>query len=297
MAQLFMATLLKDALLLAAPFTVYYEYLHSLEGRRVVSAATFGLTLLVNLWGIVTALAGPRIRTVSIKLPRWPAGAPPFRIAQISDLHVGQIIQKPYVEKVVAKVNQLSADAIAITGDLGDAFPDSIRADLAPLGELKSREGTFYVLGNHEYYWNAPAWVKIGRQLGFEVLVNEGKMVGPLWLGGVTDISASGIVAGHRSDPQKALPPSGNPPKVLLAHQPKSVFAAASAGFDLMLSGHTHNGQFFPFNLLVGRFNPYSHGLHEHGALQVYVNVGTGFWGPPLRSFVPAEITLLKLHG
>lgn len=298
MAQLFVATLVKDIFLLLTPFTAYYDYFHSLPARRLISLAVLLLTLAANLWGVRTAWRGPSVQEVEVELPHWPAGAPPLRLAQISDLHVGPLIRKAYVEKVVARLNELQPQVVAITGDLGDAYPSDISADLEPLSRIRAEHGIFYVLGNHEFYWNPNAWIQKGRELGFRVLTNEGQEIplhpGTLWMAGVPDYSSS-----SRSDPESALPPTAkrNQPKILLAHQPKSVFAAARAGFDLMLSGHTHNGQFFPFNLIVGRFNPYSKGLNHHGDLQVYVNVGTGFWGPPLRLFVPAEITLLTLRG
>lgn len=100
----------------------------------------------------------------------------------------------------------------------------------------------------------------------------------------------------HRSDPKKAL--RGAPPadlKILLAHQPKTIFAAAKAGFELQISGHTHGGQFFPWNLMVHLFQPYVAGLHQHENTRIYISRGTGYWGPPLRLGSPSEITLLRL--
>lgn len=300
MAHLFVATAAKDLLLLAASLARGFS--PTLEEWRWASLATLAVAAIGNLWGVRTAWAGPQVREVTVKLPHWPEGAPPFRLAQISDLHVGPLIKKPFVENVVDKLNHLQPDAVAITGDLGDGFVHELTEDLAPLSSIRAKQGIFYVLGNHEYYWNANAWMDAGRKLGFQVLFNEGRELtlekGKLWIGGVPDYTAGGILPGHESDPAKAMPKQESKiPKILLAHQPKSVFAAAKAGFDLMLSGHTHNGQFFPFNLLVGRFNPYSKGLNQHERMQVYVNVGTGFWGPPLRLGVPAEITLLTLQG
>lgn len=293
MVHLFFATLVKDLALL---FTVSGPL--SLPGARFASGMAAGLAILANFWGLQTAWRGPRIRTIAVPMPHWPPGAPAFRIAQISDLHVGAIIQEPYVKKVVEKVNALGADAIAITGDLGDGSVAELGKDLAPLRHLQSRCGTYYVTGNHEYYWNAREWMQAARDLGFHPLHNEGKKIplgeGSLWLAGVPDFSS----AGEDSQPERTKPPGSQLlPKILLAHQPKSVYKAAAAGFDLMLSGHTHNGQFFPISLLVGRFNPYSKGLNRHGKLWVYVNVGTGFWGPPQRLGVRAEITLLELSG
>ncbi|MGZ3693582.1 MAG: metallophosphoesterase, partial [Bdellovibrionota bacterium] len=303
MAHLFIATLIKDILLLPWLFTAHRDSIFSLDSQRLISLLTLLLAAAGNLWGVFTARSGPRIREVDVKLPHWPKDAPPFRLAQISDLHVSTLIQRPYVEIVVARLNTLNADAVAITGDLGDGFAHELTNDLAPLREIRSKLGVYYVTGNHEYYWNAGGWMQAGRELGFNVLMNEGRKIpwgqGHIWFGGVPDYTAGSILPGHHSLPEKALPPESEKemPKILLAHQPKSVFAAAKAGFDLMISGHTHNGQFFPINLIVGRFNPYTKSLNQHGKMQVYVNVGTGYWGPPQRLWVPSEITLLNLHG
>jgi predicted MPP superfamily phosphohydrolase len=173
---------------------------------------------------------------------------------------------------------------------------------LETLRGLKATHGVFFVTGNHEYYWNAPRWIHEIKKLGIQVLTNEGKMIPlpdrNLWIGGVPDVSAGGFDPSTPSRPALAMPPVGSSEclKILLAHQPKSCFEAQKAGFDLMLSGHTHWGQFFPFNYLVGFFNPYHKALNNHEGMWVYVNSGTGFWGPPLRLGVPSEITLIQMR-
>jgi len=158
----------------------------------------------------------------------------------------------------------------------------------------------YFVTGNHEYYWNAPAWSAEMRRLGARVLDNEHVVLqrgaGHLVLAGVPDYSTRHLPEGQRSDPARAL--RGAPAdavKILLAHQPASYADAQAAGFDLQLSGHTHGGQYFPFSQLIRFFQRYYKGLNRHGGLWVYVNRGTGYWGPPLRAGVPAEITLLTL--
>jgi len=157
------------------------------------------------------------------------------------------------------------------------------------------------VTGNHEYYSGADAWVKEAGRLGFDVLMNEHRIVrrgeASIVLAGITDYSGEQFSPVHRSDPVAAF--AGSPEKtarVLLAHQPRSVEAAGRVGFDLQLSGHTHGGQFFPWNLLATLNQPYIKGLHRHGRGWIYVNRGTAYWGPPLRLGVPPEITLLILR-
>ena len=261
------------------------------------------VTTVGNSIGIWTVRRGPIIRTVEVRLPNWPAALDGFRIAQISDLHVGPLIKADYVEDVVRKVQSLNPGLIAVTGDLGDGHVAKLRDDLVPLRQLRADHGVYYVTGNHEFYWNAHEWVDAARDCGMTVLHNEGRSIdlgaGSLWVGGVPDISASRFGAGFASEPALAAPPSDLTPnaKVLLAHQPKSCFAAAAAGFDLMLCGHTHWGQTFPITLIVGWFNPYHRGLNQHGQMAVYVSAGTGFWGPPVRFGVAAEVTCVVLRS
>jgi predicted MPP superfamily phosphohydrolase len=168
------------------------------------------------------------------------------------------------------------------------------------LKQISSGSGNFFVTGNHEYYSGVIEWIEEVKRLGFTVLLNEHVVItrgqARLLLAGVTDYRGGNFLPSHRSDPQKAL--NGALPadaKILLAHQPKNIFDAAQAGYDLQISGHTHGGQFFPWNLLVGFVQPYVSGLHTHQNTQIYVSRGTGYWGPPVRVGAPSEITLIKL--
>ena len=172
---------------------------------------------------------------------------------------------------------------------------------MAPLAGLNSRHGTFFVTGNHEYYSGAQAWVAELRRLGLRVLMNEHVLLehgdGSLVLAGVADFSAHHFDEAHRSDPQAAMAgaPDEVPVRVLLAHQPRSAAAAAQAGFHLQLSGHTHGGQFLPWNWFVRLQQPFTAGLNRWQDLWVYTSRGTGYWGPPKRLGAPSEITHLRL--
>lgn len=233
------------------------------------------------------------------------AGLPPelhgFRIVQLTDIHVGPTIRAEYLERCVEVVNGLGADVVAVTGDLIDGFVGDLGPEIAALGRLQATSGAYFVTGNHEYYWDGPAWCAEVERLGLRVLNNRHEVIergaARLLLAGVTDISAGGMVPEHASDPAAAR--RGAPPchvSVLLAHQPRSVYAAADAGYDLQISGHTHGGQYFPMNVLVHLAQPYVAGLARHGErMWIYVSRGTGYWGPPMRVGAPAEITLLRL--
>ena len=248
----------------------------------------------------------PDVVEVEVPIAGLPPALENYRVAQISDVHVGMpTIHGAWLRAVVDKVNALEADLVAVTGDLVDGHVADLRDHVRPIGDLRGRDGVFYVTGNHEYYWDGPAWVERVKELGLTALVNEHRVVeregARLLVAGATDYRASHAVPGHGSDPAGAKrDASGAEPahdvSILLAHQPLSLPAAKEAGYDLQLSGHTHGGQFFPFNLVTKLiFHQYNHGLARDGDTWIYVNRGTGYWGPINRAGVPAEITLLRL--
>ncbi len=262
----------------------------------VVMGAAIAATMIVGVW---QARRGPAVFVTEVPLANLPAAFDGFRIAQISDLHVGPTIGRGYVQSVVDIVNGASPDLIALTGDFADSNPADVAQAIAPLAGLRSVHGAFFVTGNHEYFWDAGAWMAAFRGLGATVLTNEHVVLtrgsDTLVVAGVTDISTRRMGPPHGSDPAAALAGAPDTAKVLLAHQPASCTEAEKAGAHLQLSGHTHSGQYFPFNLMIGWFQRYYKGLNRHGAMWVYVNQGTGYWGPPLRAGVPAEVTLLIL--
>jgi uncharacterized protein len=264
------------------------------------SALVLGLSVgLVGL-GIRNARATPAVRRVDVAIPGLPSGLEGLRIAQLTDVHVGPTIDGAWLQKVVDRVNDLDAELVAITGDLVDGSVQALVPHVAPLAGLKSRQGTFFVTGNHEYYSGAEAWVEALRGLGVRPLLNEHVVLArngaPLVLAGVTDYNAGSILPHHQSDVGAALRGApGGAVTVLLAHQPRSAKAAAAHGVQLQLSGHTHGGQFWPWMHFVPLQQPFTAGLRRLGELQVYTSRGTGYWGPPVRLGAPSEITLVRL--
>src|SRR2546430_56867 len=217
--------------------------------------AVVGGAMAVLLIGLWRARRPSTVRVVDVPITGLPWDLEGFRIAQLSDLHVGPTLKRDFVERVVDTTNGLRPDLIALTGDVADGFPPALRDEVAPLAGLEAPHGKYFVTGNHEYYWDAAGWVRELEGLGFSALINRHRVIrhgtGRIVLAGVTDLSSGGL-PGHASDPAAAV--AGAPEsdvRVLLAHQPKSAFAARAAGYDLQLSGHTHGGQYFPFNLLV----------------------------------------------
>jgi len=269
--------------------------------RHYSAAGVPLLALAFTLVGLLNARRRPRVRTVKVPIADLPEGLQDFTIVQISDLHVGPTIKRPYVDAVVDAVNRVGADLIAVTGDLVDGSVRELAHHTEPLSRLSARHGTYFVTGNHEYYSGVRHWLAEIRRLGMRVLMNEHVVLhhagAKLVVAGVSDYGAQHFDPSHRSDPAAAI--AGAPPdglvKLLLAHQPRSAFAAEPAGFHLQLSGHTHGGQFFPWNFFVRFQQPFTAGLHRLGALWVYTSRGTGYWGPPKRLGAPSEITRLKL--
>jgi len=190
---------------------------------------------------------------------------------------------------------------VAVTGDLVDGSVSDLAPHVAPLADLSSRHGTFFVTGNHEYYSGALAWIAELERLGVRVLLNEHVVLehdsASLVVAGVADEGAHRFDPSHRSDCQAAIEgaPAHATIRLLLAHQPRAALAAAEAGFHLQLSGHTHGGQFFPWNFFVRFQQPFTAGLHRLRDLWVYTSRGTGYWGPPKRFGAPSEITCLRL--
>jgi predicted MPP superfamily phosphohydrolase len=251
--------------------------------------------------GLVRGLGGPRIRRVRVAIAGLDPALEGFTIAQVSDLHVGPVIRRAYARRVVDRVNALAPDLIALTGDIADAAVSEIRDEIAPLAGLRARHGVFFALGNHEYYWGAAEWTAELRRLGARALLNSSEVIlhggARMRVAGVVDYAAlqhDELKTGP--DPAAAIAGERAAFNLLLAHQPKIAAEAERAGFDLQLSGHTHNGQFFPWTWVVRRVHRIYVGLHPLGRLWVYVSPGTGSWGPPVRLGSTTEITFLTLN-
>lgn len=298
-SSLLVLTLLRDLLAIPAAVAMPTPAADATVRGSAVFVAVGAL--LVTSIGFINARRRARVVDIEIPVRNLPEALRGFSIAQISDVHVGPTIKRGYVDAIVEAVNDLDADLIAVTGDLVDGSVQQLGRHVAPLARLKARYGAYFVNGNHEYYSGERDWSVELRRLGMKVLENEHVVLthgdSTLVVAGVTDYGAHHFDPRQRSDPFAALQgaPAHAAVRILLAHQPRSAAAAASAGFDLQLSGHTHGGQFWPWNLFVRFQQPFVAGLHRLNDLWVYTSRGTGYWGPPKRFGAPSEITRIRL--
>ncbi len=267
-----------------------------------VNVGFLGVTGILTGYGFVEAKRTPSVVNVEVPIAHLPQELNGFRIVQFTDIHVSPTIKRGWISMVVNEVNNLNGDLIAFTGDCVDGSVRRLKSDVAPLADLHAPYGNFFVTGNHEYYSGVEEWIKEIDRLGFRVLLNEHTVISynnaSILLAGVTDFNGGQYIPSHKSDPLQAL--LGAPEcdvKILLAHQPKSIYAAADAGYDLQISGHTHGGQFYPWNFAVRFAQPYISGLHLNDKTWIYVSRGTGYWGPPMRVGAPSEITVLTLRS
>lgn len=268
---------------------------------KAVRYAVAAGALAIAGWGFRGTRRTPEVVPVDVPIENLPPAVDGFRIAQITDLHVCPDIGREYVESVVRTVNSLEADLVVFTGDLADGQVEVLRADTEPLSGLRSRLGTYFVNGNHEYYSDVPGWAARIDELGMRNLVNEHVVLdcngAPLVLAGVTDPQAKQMVDVESPDVAKAL--SRAPEEatlILLSHNPSMVKHALKSGPDLILCGHTHGGQYFPWTGVVGALMPYPCGYYREGKTHIYTSRGTGYWGPPIRTNGAGEVTLITLR-
>jgi predicted MPP superfamily phosphohydrolase len=291
-------------IMISIPIDIVHVIFNSFSDIVFLSTSAYQLIFLVaflmSLLGFIEVLRGPKVVEVEVPLENLSADLKNFKIAQISDLHIGPTIQSRYVKKVVTKTNAANPDIIVITGDLVDSHTEKIKKHLQPLAELKARYGVFYVTGNHEYYWGVESLLPELQKVGLTVLDNTNKLIevndARILLAGVPDPMAGHISSTHKPNISRARENAVESDiKILLAHRPDPYKEAESVGFDLQFSGHTHAGQFFPFSLLIPFAHKYYRGLNQYKKMWLYVNPGTGHWGPPNRFGIASEITLATL--
>jgi uncharacterized protein len=261
---------------------------------RVVGGVAAAAAVGTVGYGTYGVLSGPKVKRVTVPLARLPRTAHGYRIAVVSDVHLGPVLGRGFAQKVVDTINSTQPDLIAVVGDLVDGSVKDLGPAAAPLAQLRARHGSFFVTGNHEYFSGAEQWVEYVRELGLRPLENARTELGAFDLAGVNDVA--GEDEGQGPDFGKALGDRDRARAcVLLAHQPVQIHEAVEHGVDLQLSGHTHGGQLWPGNFIAGLANPTLAGLERYGDTQLYVSRGAGAWGPPTRVWAPSDITVVEL--
>jgi predicted MPP superfamily phosphohydrolase len=275
---------------LPVAFATYASTLHSFP-------LAVGVTLAVTAYGVIDARR-VRVERVAINSPKMAPHNRAFRIALISDVHLGVLVGPRRLRRMVERVRQLDADVVLSAGDLVDGQADRVSLMVPLLDGLRPRYGKFAVTGNHDYYVGIEHALDFHARAGFRVLSGTAVDVADVVsIAGVDDPTSRRM--GSSSNLDECVPLKGVAPdrfRVLLKHQPV-VDSRALGLFDLQLSGHVHQGQIFPFNWLVRLAYPARTGLTElaHGS-RLYVSRGTGTWGPPMRVGAPPEITLIEIR-
>jgi predicted MPP superfamily phosphohydrolase len=270
-----------------------------IERRLLIArsaAIVAGLTAAgITGYGVRTALGPPQLARLEFPLAKLPRALDGTRLAVVSDIHLGALTGLRHVGRIVDMVNSVNADIVCIVGDLVDGTVEELGRYAEPLAGIRSRRGSYFVTGNHEYYSGFAPWIEEVARLGVRPLRNERVDLGGLDLAGVNDLNGTDF--GDAPDFAKAL---GNRdttrPVILMAHQPIAVHDAAPYGVDLQVSGHTHGGQMVPFNLVVRMEQPIVSGLGRVDGVPVYVTNGAGFWGPPVRVGAPPQVSVIDLR-
>jgi predicted MPP superfamily phosphohydrolase len=256
-------------------------------GASVAAAGTVGA-------GAYGLLNGPTLKRITVPLTKLPRAAHGYRIAVVSDIHIGAVLGRGHTQRIVDTINSAQPDMIAIVGDLVDGDVEDLAPAAEPLRRLRARDGSFFVTGNHEYFGDAGEWVDHVRELGVHPLENDRREMPGFDLAGVNDVR--GEESGDGPDFDKALGDRDTSrASVLLAHQPVQIHDAVDHGVDLQLSGHSHGGQMWPGQYLAALANPTVAGLERYGDTQLYVTRGAGAWGPPVRVGAESDVTIVQL--
>ena len=258
------------------------------------------LPLIFILLGTITVRVGPKLKPVTLFFPNLPADLEELRILHITDLHISSSLPLSFVERLVKVANTSKADLVVYTGDILDSQAIRHLSEFELLKQIKAPLGVYYVPGNHEYYWQVDQALAAFRAVGAEVLINDTSLVrkgaAHLQVAGIPDPAALSFQLEGPDFKKLQTQARSDSFRLLLSHQPSFADAACEQGFDLQLSGHTHGGQFFPWNFLIGFFQKYAKGLYRIKNMQLYVNQGTGYWGPSLRLGTYCELTEIVLR-
>ncbi len=293
--MLFVVALIYDLVVSLSRRVTFYQ-----ERRRTIKVIFDAAMLLAAFFyigiGIFQGSQDPKVNDVVVRIEGFPFNG--FTIVQLTDVHIGRTLKRDFMRGVVARTNAMQPDIVVITGDLYDLAPDEIGNDLEPLKDIIAP--TYFVTGNHEYFHGVEPILKSVRSLGITPLTNSAVRIGNgdnyFNLVGLNDITGKRFGVQEPDAEQAYQSVIQSKPTIVLSHQPRSISLVENKRCDLMLSGHTHGGQIFPFGLLVKLAQPYIAGLYEfQEGKQIFVSRGTGYWGPPLRVLAPSEISRIVI--
>ncbi|HEC1743224.1 TPA: metallophosphoesterase [Campylobacter coli] len=293
---LFFITLVLDFIRLILILIGKTHKKYNLTLRSFFDFVIITLAAVLIYTSINNAIRVPEIQNVDIHLTKLDRD---LKIAMLTDIHLGKNLHKDFLDKLIAEVNLQKPDMVVIVGDLVDTNPKELQSYISRLNDLKSTYGTFYALGNHEYYHGIEEVLDLLKKYtDMKILVNQNLDLGFINIAGLGDLAglSKGLYAPDLARVKVDL--NTSKPSILLAHQPKTALLYDLSDFDLVLSGHTHGGQIFPFMLLVKLQQGFVHGLYDLSKnTKLFVSSGAGFWGPSLRVFAPNEIAILNLKG
>ncbi|EAL8257689.1 metallophosphoesterase [Campylobacter coli] len=269
---------------------------YSLALRSVFDLTIISLAVVLIYTSINNAIRVPEIQSTDIYLAKLDRD---LKIAMLTDIHLGKNLHKDFLDRLIVEVNLQKPDMVVIVGDLVDTNPKELQNYISRLNDLKSTYGTFYALGNHEYYHGVDEVLNLLKEYtNMKILLNQNLDLGFINIAGLGDLAglSKGLYAPDLARVKVDL--NTSKASILLAHQPKTALLYNLSDFDLILSGHTHGGQIFPFMFLVKLHQGFIRGLYDLGEnTKLFVSSGAGFWGPSLRVFAPNEIVILNLKG
>lgn len=252
------------------------------------------LGLLLGGYAMYEGVKVPDINYITVNSPLLNKN---LRLVQLSDTHINRTTPLSRVRRIVDLVNNLSPDVIVLTGDIVDDDSTVLDEQLAVLSNLSAPYGVYAVIGNHEFMYGIYAWIYQYKKLGFNVLLNQGETVAnDIFISGIPDAFTAIFSPNLNINLTKSL--EGSHPKqfrILLSHTPEVVNSISSFNYQLMLAGHTHGGQIFPFHLFVKKANQYLSGDYLVNGIKLHVSPGAGTWGPSMRLLAPSEIAVIDL--
>jgi uncharacterized protein len=264
--------------------------------RNVFFSLTVCLSLIFVVYGFFDAQR-IRVKRLEVHTEKILPNGGKIRIVQLSDVHVGLIIRDKRLKVILDRVKEAKPDILVSTGDLLDGELNNVMPEAKQFAEIKPIYGKYAVTGNHEYYAGIENALEFIQEAGFEILRNENREIEGINIIGLDD--PTGIKLGlikKITSVQELMPATQSQSfTLLLKHQPRIY---ENTNFNLQLSGHTHDGQIFPFMFITRLFFPKNYGYYKLAENKsIYVSSGAGTWGPPVRFLAPPEITVIDIIG